>query len=219
MRRYLFAVAAAATAALLTALPAWAANNVLTTGSAGGNAVNVNDQLHSSLVSGTNATFTQVGGNTTVTCKASTFSVTALTNPAAPGTATGTLDTQTFSNCSINVFGASIQSVTVNNLSYNFSESDGAGFPVTISPGTHGPIQVTVVVSTFGQNANCVYRTHNGANLSGNASNNGNTVTFTNQQFDKFSGPNICVSSADFSDQYGPVVDTTQTGSPRVFTN
>ena len=214
MRRHLSAGIVAALAALATALPAYAAIPVLTVG---GNPVAVGDILWGDLKSGTNAVFGSVNGNTAIKCTQSRFDATVTTNPMAPGVATASITSWTFGNCTINIFGGSIKSVTVNNLPYNLSISDAAGFPVTISPGTGGPIQITIVITAFGSNANCVYRTHNGANLSGNASNNGNTVTFTNLQFDKFSGPNICPSSLNFTAAY-VLTDHTQSGG-LVFVN
>src|SRR5262249_14289769 len=100
MRRILYLSVLVAAASALVILPAGvaqAANNVLTAGSAGGTAVATGDGLTAGLSSGTTATF--LNGSTGITCRASTFSATANSNPAAPGTAAESLQTQSFSNC------------------------------------------------------------------------------------------------------------------------
>lgn len=215
MRRYLFAAIAAAIAALLTALPAMAANNVLTINSAGGPAVNVNDVLHSGLKSGTVATFQNTTNSNKVTCNTSTFSATVVTNPAAPGTATETLNTQTFSNCSTN-FGATVNSVTVDHLTYNASVASGGA--ATIAPGSSGPIQTTVKVTQV-FSFTCVYQVNDASGkLFGTTSNADNSLAFSNQRFKKTSGASVCFSAADFSATYAPVKDQTQGDAP-VFTN
>jgi hypothetical protein len=52
------------------------------------------------------------------------------------------------------------------------------------------------------------------------ASNTGNTITFSKQKFTGASGGNaLCPTSAKFSATFGPVIDSSVTGSPKVFVN
>lgn len=217
MRKYL-ALAAAAAAAVLSmtaALPASAATStVLTYGSAGGTAVAAGDSLTASLASGTNATFySSTTGTSGVTCSGSTFSATVDSNPAAPGVATESVDAQSFSGCTSNVFGVTgVQSVTVQNLPFSASLDDSSN-SITITGTSAAPIQSTVVLSTIVGSATCVYQAA-GDTLTGTASNTDNSITFSNQQFTKVSGSSLCFSTAYFSAAYAPVADSTAGGSP-----
>jgi len=206
--RYLVVVPAAAFLALVTALPASAANNVLTIGSTSGAAVAVGDHLTSGLKSGTQATFfSSATGTTGVRCNTSTLAATVVTNPASPGTATESLTGQTFSNCTANVFGVTaVNSVTVTNLPYGSSVTS-AGV-VTISPGT-GNISATVSLQTVLGAITCVYRSTN-TNLTGTASNTDNSIKLTNQSFTKVSGPGTCFGTSFLSATYAQVKDTNQ---------
>jgi hypothetical protein len=219
MRRYWIAAAVAATAALWSVVPAAAAGNVLTTGSTSGPAVANNDVLTGNLKSGgSGATFTDTGGNGSVTCTTSSFQATVTGNPTAPGTATESLTNQGFSSCSITVFGASVSSISVDNLPYSASVTSPSS--VSIGPGSNGPIQTTVNISSFFGSFQCIYRVHaSSGKLSGTTGNSDNSLNFTNQQFDLFNGPSTCFASANFSASYAPVQDTTQSGHPAVFTN
>lgn len=221
MRRslYLAAVAVSTLCAMLVAPAAAYADTggVLTVGAVGGENAAVGDDVDASLAAGTSATFYSTAtGTTGVRCAASAFSTTVVTNPAAPGVATETLDQQTFGSCTTNVFGTTgVRSVALNNLAYAVS-IDGATNAVTVSAGSAGVIQSTVVVSTILGTITCVYRPASGT-ISGVADNATNAIVFTNQQFTKVSGPATCLASAYFSARYSPVVDTTQ-GGP-VFVN
>jgi hypothetical protein len=220
MRRYLIAAAVAAIAALWSVIPAAAASNVLTTGSSSGSAVANNDVLTGNLNSGgSGATFTDTAGNGTVTCTTSSFQATVTGNPTAPATATESLTHHDFSSCSISVFGASVDSVKVDNLPYNASVTSPNS--VSIGPGTAGVIQTTVSISSpFLGSFQCVYHVHDSSGkLSGSTDNSNNSLNFSNQQFDLFSGPSSCFASANFSASYAPVTDSSQSGSPAVFTN
>ncbi|PYC84051.1 Tat pathway signal sequence domain protein [Streptomyces tateyamensis] len=223
MRNRLFAGAALAAAALtvLPALPASAASPaVLTVGSAGGSAVAVGDVLTASLSSGTIATmYSTAAGGTGVKCSSSAFSATVVSNPTAPGTAVETLTSQTFGNCStVNVPGVlGVNSLTVNNLSYTNSVSDSAGNPATLSPGTAGPIQTTVVLRTLLGTVTCKYQASPGS-LSGTTSNTTQSISFTNQTFTLTSGPGTCFANGYFTAAYSPVTDSTQ-GGAKVFVN
>jgi hypothetical protein len=222
MRRYLYLAGAAATTLMivLSAGPAWARTvDVLTTGKVGGTNVAVGAILKASLVSGTSSTFFKSATSTTgVKCAKSSFSAKVTANPAKPGTAKESLTSQTFSSCTSNVSGVTgVQSVKVNNLPYNATESDASGFPVKIS-GTSSskPLKTTIVLNTTLGNVTCVYTA---TSTSGNGSNTGNTVGFKNQKFTKSSGPSACFSSGFFTATYGPVTDSSVTGSPKVFVN
>ncbi|MEV4758423.1 Tat pathway signal sequence domain protein [Micromonospora sp. NPDC049559] len=206
-------------ATLVVADPAAAAGNVLTHGSAGGSAVAVNDVLTASLAAGTTANFYSTAtGTTGVRCSSSSFSATVTANPAAPGVATETLTAQTFGNCTSNVFGTTgVRSVTVDNLPYA-TTVDSATKAVTISGTAAAPIQTTIVLSTILGTTTCVYRSATNT-VSGVASNTDLSITFTSQQFTKFSGPGTCFANGYFTAKYSPVRDTSQAGSPVVYVN
>jgi hypothetical protein len=217
MRRYLYlaAVPVAVALATLTTLPASAAGTVLTTGSAGGTAAAVGDNLSASLASGSQATFfSSATGTSGVRCSSSTFTATVSSNPDAPGTANESLDTQTFTNCTANVFGVNrVNSITINNLAFNAAVgSDGA---VTLSPGS-GAIAATVSLATALGNITCNYQATSGS-LSGTANASGG-INFTNQSFTKTSGPNLCFGTVFLTATYAPISDTSQGGAP-VFVN
>ncbi|MEU3338742.1 Tat pathway signal sequence domain protein [Streptomyces sp. NPDC002144] len=220
MRRHTV-VAIAATAALagLTFLPATAASAdsaVLTYGSAGGNAVAVGDVITGSLAGGTKASLaTSSGGSSGITCTGSTLTATVTDNPAAPGTATESATAQTFTGCTSNVFGVTgVRSITVNGLPYTTSAaSDGS---VTVTPAAGGSIQTTVVLSTLLGSVTCVYQA---PSLSAVSSNGSNSLTFTNQPFTKVSGSGLCNANGYFSASYAPLVDSSVSGSPAIYTN
>ncbi|MER5217597.1 Tat pathway signal sequence domain protein [Streptomyces sp. NPDC002838] len=206
--RSLLAVAGAVAALTLPAVtPASAADNaVLTTGSAGGTAVAVGDVLTAPLADGTAATlYSSATGTSGISCKTSQFTATVTDNPAAPGTATESLDAHTFdsSSCSANVVGVlGVTSITVNNLPYTTSvASDGT---VTVTAASGSAIQTTVVLRTLLGSINCVYQT---PSLVGTASNDDNSITFTNQQFTRTSGSSLCFANGYFTAKYAPVTD------------
>lgn len=210
------AVAATLTAGLTaTAHATAAAGNVLTTGSAGGTAVAVGDVLSAALATGTQAKIsTTSGGSTGITCNASAFTATVNTNPAAPGTATETVTAHTLSTCTTNIVGATgVQSITVNNLPYAASVTSGGSLNVTA--GATGPIQTTLKINTILGLTTCVYRS---TGLTATPDNTGNSLTFTNQLFTKYSGPGTCPANGWFTAKYAPVKDTTQ-GGAAVFVN
>jgi len=213
IHRYLAVVPAAAFLAVVTALPAAAANNVLTVGSAGGAAVAAGDNLTAGLKSGTQATFFSTAtGTTGVRCTTSTFAATVSSNPAAPGTAGESLTGQTFTNCTANVFGVqAVNSITVNNLPYAASVASGGA--LTLS----GSISSTVSLRTVLGNITCVYNSTN-PTFSGTAANTDQSITFTNQQLTKLSGPNLCFNNVFLTAKYGPVADASQ-GGGTVFVN
>ncbi|OON82804.1 Tat pathway signal sequence domain protein [Streptomyces tsukubensis] len=212
-KRTVIAAFGIAAAALLTASPAnAAAGNVLTYGSAGGSAVGSGDVLTASLAPGASATIrTTAGGTTGITCGASAFTATVTGNPAAPGTATESLTAHTFGSCTTNILGTTgVQSFTVGNLPYTTTATSAGVLTV------NGPLTTTVKLNTALGPTTCVYTK---ASLTGATSNTGNTITFTNQAFTKSSGPASCPGTGYFSATYGPVKDTSKSGSPSVFVN
>jgi hypothetical protein len=204
------AIAAAAVTAL-TAVPASASSAVLTYGSAGGTAVAVGDTISGSLQSGTNANlYSTSAGGTGLQCASSTISGAVTSNGTAPGSAAGQLSAFSVGSCKVvNVPGVTgVQSLTLNNLSYTDTISDST-MTNTITPGpSGGAIGATVVLRTLLGNVTCTYAA-NGNSLSGSASNSNNSLTFTNQQFNKLTGPSACFNTVYFSAAYGPVMDAT----------
>ncbi|WP_329060364.1 Tat pathway signal sequence domain protein [Streptomyces sp. NBC_01429] len=193
-----------------------AANNVLTYGSAAGAAVGVGDVLTSALSSGTTVAIrTTSGGSTGITCTASQFTAAVTANPTAPGTATESVTAHTFGGCTSNILGTTgVQSITVGNLPYVASATSAGALAVTA--GSAGSVQTTVRLNTILGLTTCVYTS---TGLNGTTSNTGNSITFANQLFTKSSGPVTCPASSYFSATYGPVQDTSQSGSPAVFVN
>ncbi|MFG2381066.1 Tat pathway signal sequence domain protein [Streptomyces avermitilis] len=215
--RPLLALAGVVAALSVSAIsPASAAGTVLTTGSAGGDAVATGDVLSASLAAGTAATlYSSATGTSGVSCSASTFTAGVVDNPAAPGAATESVTAHTFGGCTSNVIGVlGVSGVTVNNLPYTTTVSSAG--TITVTPASGSTIQTTVKLSTLLGTINCVYQA---PSLSGTASNTDNSITFTNQQFTKTSGSSLCFSSGYFTAKYAPVADTNVSGSPSVFVN
>lgn len=215
MRKAMPPVLTAAAAAMLAAFPmaaAAATPHVLTTTKVGGPNVAVGATLKASLKSGTKATFYEPGTTTGVSCSKSSFTSKVTKNPAAPGTATESLTAQTLSSCTTNITGAtSVKSVKVLKLPYATTVSDAAGNPVTVSkPSTKLTLNTVIGV------VSCTY---GAASIKGKASNAGNLITFKNQAFTLSSGSSACPASGDFSAMFGPVKDTSASGSPAVFVN
>jgi len=214
MRRYLYLAAVVGSTLCATLVASTAAyadtGAVLTAGAVGGQNAAVGDAVVASLAAGRSATFYSTAtGTTGVSCSSSTFSTTVTGNPSTPGIATETLDNQTFTGCTTNVFGSTgVRSVALNNLPYTVSV-DGSTNAVTVGAGSAGVIQSTVVVSTILGTVTCVYRPATGT-ISGVADNATIAIAFTNQQFTKVSGSVLCLSTAYFSATYSPVTDTTQ---------
>ncbi|MDQ1032338.1 hypothetical protein QF035_009920 [Streptomyces umbrinus] len=214
------ALAAAVTALALSAAgPASAADgSVLTTGGAGGTAVANGAVLNSSLAAGTSATlYSSSTGTSGLSCTSSKFVASVVDNPTAPGTATESVTEHTFdsSSCTSNVVGVlGVTSIKVDNLPYTSAVgSDGS---VTITPAAGSSIQTTAVLRTLLGSITCVYRA---PSLSGTADNADNSISFSKQQFTKFSGSSLCFSNGYFTAKYAPVTDTTQADSPAVFVN
>jgi len=218
MRKYCY-LGTVIVSALIAALPvtsaAAATPHVLTITKLGGTAVKVDAVLKASLVKGTKAVFSS--GSGTLSCTQSAFSAKVVTNPAKPGTAEESLTTQTFSKCTISISGVIIKSITVNNLPYKGTISDATGDPVSVSGSSKSkPLKATIKVGGIAGSFSCAIKA---TSIKGHASNTGNKVTFSKQKFTKLSGGALCPTSALFSASYGPVTDSSVTGSPKVFVN
>ncbi|MFF9086716.1 Tat pathway signal sequence domain protein [Streptomyces sp. NPDC014991] len=214
-KRSLLALAGTATAlALAAAAPASAAGAVLTTGSAGGTAVAVGDTLTAPLASGTAATFySSATGTSGVKCTGSQFTAKVTGNPTAPGTATESVTAHTFdsSTCTSNVTGVlGVNGITIDNLPYAATvASDGT---LAVTPPSGSVIQATVKLRTLLGSVTCVYRA---PGLTGKADNADSSITFTGQQFTKYSGSSLCFANGFFTAKYAPVTDA----GARVYVN
>lgn len=203
--RTLLTLTAALAAFTLPAIsPASAADNVLTAGAPGGDAIAEGTTLTASLAAGTTATlYSSATGSSGINCSASQFTavVDEGGNPSAPGTAGETLSAHTFSGCTSNVLGVlGVNSITVNNLPYHTDvNSDGT---LTVTPASGSTIRTTIVLRTLLGNINCVYEA---PSLTGVADNSDNSITFTNQQFTRVSGSSLCFGSGYWSAKYAPV--------------
>ncbi|MFD5005426.1 Tat pathway signal sequence domain protein [Streptomyces mutabilis] len=213
-RQFLTLTAAVAALTLPAAVPAVAGTAVadtpvLTTGAIGGTPVAVGDVLTASLASGTAATFhSSATGSSGVSCTSSQFTVAVTDNPTAPGTATETLTAHTFDSgsCTSNVTGVlGVNGITVHNLPYTTTvSSDGA---VAVTPPSGSTVRTTVALRTLLGSINCVYEA---PRLTGTASNDGNSIAFTDQQFTKVSGSGLCFANGYFTATYAPVTDGTE---------
>ncbi|GEJ99938.1 Tat pathway signal sequence domain protein [Streptomyces sp. 1-11] len=214
--RTLLALAGAATAlTVATAVPSSAAAGaVLTKGSVGGTAVGVGDTLTAPLASGTTATlYSSATGTSGVSCKTSQFTAKVTSNPAAPGTATESVTGHTFgaSSCTSNVTGVlGVSSIVIDNLPYTATVTSAGA--LTVTPPSGSTIQTTVKLNTLLGTVTCVYRA---PSLAGTASNTDSSISFTNQQFTKFSGSTLCFSNGYFTAKYAPVTDA----GTRVYVN
>ena len=219
--RYLGTAAAAVACATALGSPARADDPVavLTTGAVGGANVAVGDVLTASIVPGTTADFaTTSGGTTGVKCAVSSFTATVVDNPPAPGVALESTTAQTFGSCTANIFGVTgVGSVVVNNVPFA-TAVDGTTGAVAVTGTDAAPIQTTLRLNTILGAVTCVYRA-NGNAIAGTAGTGESSITFANQQFNKFSGPITCPANGFFTARYSPVLDTTLPDTPAVFTN
>jgi hypothetical protein len=171
--------------------------------------------LKASLVTGTSAVFSL--GTEKLTCKAAKFSAKVTANPVKPGTAKESLTAQSFSKCKVTgIAGVTFKSLKVKNLPFHATVSDAKGFPVKITGQSKTkPILVTVTVTFGGNDVVCSFKA---ASVSGHALNKGSKITFSKQKFTKTGGA-LCPASANFTAAFGPVVDSSVSGSPKVFVN
>ncbi|QNP69525.1 Tat pathway signal sequence domain protein [Streptomyces roseirectus] len=201
--RSLFAVVGAAAALTLPAIsPASAAGDAVLT--VNGENVAAGTVLTASLASGTAATFySSATGTSGISCATSGFNATVTDNPTAPGTATETLNSHTFGNCTANVLGVTgVTSITVNNLPYTVTAASGGA--LSVNPPSGGTIQTTIVLRTLLGSITCVYQ---GPSLTGTTSNTDNSINFTSQAFTRTSGSSLCFSAGYFTAKYAPVSD------------
>jgi len=223
MRKHI-AVAMAAGTALLGVVPLTAAaasthsqaqrrSAVLTINRVGGKAVKVGAVLKAGLKRGTTVTFFSPGTTNGVTCKSASFANKVTRNPLTPGLALEKLTAQKFSNCSVHgVAGArGVKSIKVVGLPYKTTVSGRAGHPIVVFRA-----RTRLVLNTILGTVTCGYGK---AQVHGTASNKGQVNIFKNQTFTKVSGPVACPRSGNFSATFGPVKDTSVTGSPHVFVN
>ncbi|MEU9044998.1 MULTISPECIES: Tat pathway signal sequence domain protein [unclassified Kitasatospora] len=218
------AALAATTALAVVAVPASAAPEpvaavpVLTVGGAGGTAVAPGDTLAAPLAGGAATFYSTATSTTGVTCAVSQLAAKVLTNPAAPGSATESLTGLTFGSCTSNVTGVtSVRSLTVANLPYGLTVSDGPGLPVTLGGGSAGAIQATAVLNSWFGTITCTYQLS--GTFAGNADNTAHSLAFRNEHFAKSGGSGLCPADGYFSAAYGPVADTSQPGGPAVDVN
>ncbi|WIM94307.1 Tat pathway signal sequence domain protein [Actinoplanes oblitus] len=210
------AVLSGATAVLLLASPALADDaTVLTTDSLAGPAVAVGDTIAAGIVSGTQAVFaTAPGGSNGMKCNTSSFSAVVNDNPAAPGAAS-LGSTLAVASCTVSgVPGVTgVNSVTINNQPYATTvASDGT---VTVTGTDAAPISATLNLKSLLGSVTCNF-VANGNSITAVADNTDNSITFTDQQFNKSSGPAACVANGYFSAKYTPVLNS---ASSPVFVN
>jgi hypothetical protein len=198
MRKYRYAALslAAAVMAFVVMAPASALGTaVLTLDSPGGPDVPLGDAI---LASGSTSFTSSPGGSTGVFCSVSTFTVMMTLNPPAGGTATGTLTGVSFSSCTETMTGATgVSSIAIDNLPYTVSVN-GTTKIVTVGPGNSGPVRTTIKLNTVFGLITCVYAAHDGS-LTGVFDNSDHSVTFTDQQFDKVTGPSTCFATGYFN--------------------
>ena len=217
MRKYLYpaAVAAFALAVASPAAEAAPAVHVLTIGKLGGTAVRPGAVLKASLPTGSTAVFRLAAKK--VTCKQAAFTATVSSNPNAPGTARASLTAQTFAKCATNVSGVTVTGITVANLPYTVTVSDSKGDPVTVSGRTKPkPILVTAKLKAGKTAFTCNY---SATSITGHFSNATNAVSFSKQKLTKSAGGKLCLPAVYFTATFGPVVDSSVKGSPKVFVN
>ncbi len=217
MRKYLglSAVAALGLVTAFSASPASADSvDVLTTGSVGGANVAVGDTLQAGLTSGTTATFFDASGKG-VTCTSAVFTASVTDNPAAPGVATESVTALSFSGCKSNIAGVtSVKSITIDNLPYSGAVDDSSD-TITISGSVHATISLGLVIG----GATCKYTGPSGG-VSGAVSTADGSLAFSNQAFARDTGSWAgCPSPENFTATFGPVLDTSVTGSPAVYVN
>ena len=203
----LLGAAAAFAVALLPAGPAVAAgsNAVLSTGAAnpaGTNAA-VGDTLAGGLLNGVNLTFSFTVGNVNVviTCGTLNLGATVSKNPAAPGNATGVINTLTFGTCTVvgqpngTVTGVTLKPMTTAAVSV----SDGTPPEMTVTGWSElfsMKTSLGMVPCVFGSTAalpNLV-----GVITNPGAAGNNGTVRFANQQVGLIQGGLACGAAKSF---------------------
>jgi hypothetical protein len=219
MRARIIATAVAAAALLPLSLttaavasPA-ASHDVLTISKVGGANVKVGAVLKANLAPKTKVVF--VAGSITVTCKASSFTSKVKSNPKKPGTAKETLTGQSISKCAASSAGTTVKSVKLAKLNLATTVSDKKGFPVTVTGAS-----TTVVVSVSG--IGTLTCTYGAKTVTGHASNKSQSISFSKVKLAFQKGSSLCslnAKTATFTATYGPVVDSSVKGNPKVFVN
>jgi hypothetical protein len=216
MRTRLVLLIAAATALTTTVAPissamATTAHDVLTRSHVGGPNVAAGDTIKAHLEAGTQATFYAPGTTDGVTCTSVRTISTVSANPLAPGTADESLNAQILNGCSSNIPEVSLVSIKVLGLPYTVTVSDAEGDPVTIANASTKAVFETPI-----GHITCTF---SDPEVDGNASNTGQTLTFSNQEFVLTSGPTACPPAGDFTATLGPNRDTSVANNPRLYVN
>jgi hypothetical protein len=231
MRKYRYLALAAGVAAVLSmsagaavaasAHSAAAAKPVLTIGKVGGTAVRSKAKLSASLEKGT-----KVGvsiGSAAGTCKSASFAATVVKNPSAKGKATLSITSEAIGDCpaiKVDGFTATVTLKAIN-LPYVGTISTAKNDPVVIAGSSKSKptgFDATVKVSGVGT-LSCIFTA---TSATGHASNKHNTVAFSHQTFalDAKASSGLCSDAgtkAAFTVTFGPVVDKSVKGSPKVF--
>jgi hypothetical protein len=232
MRKALFlAATVAATAMVVSAVPAVASastaaksattSDVLTTGSVGGADVAVGNYLTANLKQNTSLVFAiSIDGiSVTLSCTAASIAFKTKANPAAPGTATLTVNKQkaNIADCTVTASTSGlIDSATALTFTspHRTTISDASGHPVAIA----GP-EASFTFSTIIGSVTCTYTT---TTLTGTDVNKGSDIEFSNQPWSTLvtgSNSNCPTSGVTFSATYGPLKDQAVTGTPHVLVN
>jgi hypothetical protein len=176
-------------------------SDVLTSGSTGGTNVAVENDISSSLSSGTTATISS-DGSSIGTCTGSNIAGTVTSNPAAPSAADLSVSTLTFSGCTE---GSEALTVVAEGLPYSGTFSSSGSETIT------GPVSISV--STGGEfPTHCTYTDSGGLSATDGQ--------FSGQEFTKGSSP-LCSGPDEItvSGGYDNPVDTSISGDPAVFIN
>jgi hypothetical protein len=229
------AATAAAAAMVVSAVPAVASaatahhktrnattSDVLTIHKVAGTNVAATATLQAGLKTGTSLSFAIAidGISVTISCTKASVALKGTANPAAPGTATGTVSkaTVTVADCTI----TASQSGLINSLtSATFSSgaaasiSDASGHPVVIT----GP-EASFTVSTIIGDVTCTYTA---TSITGAESNSGGSaINFNKQPFNNLvsgSNSNCPATGFTFTAHYAPLKDVSVKKSPHVFVN
>jgi len=138
-------------------------------------------------------------------CTSGSTQATVSTNPSAPGKAKLSITSMTFSGCTLNILGNQVSiTITANNLPYSLTIGDVNG-----NMATTGAVKWTAA----GAGHVCIYSS---SGLSGYWNNAADGITFPSQNLTSTSG-GVCPGTVAIGGTFGPVKDTTASGSPLVF--
>jgi hypothetical protein len=206
LRMAALAVAAGTLAVLIPALPAAADGTVLTVADVGGPAVGEGDSLVSAAVSGP-ALMTTAGGTTGVGCDSSDLVITAGSNPAAPGTATGSVRVLSFTDCGSNIRGCGGQ-MAAGFLGLPYAVGIGSDGTLAVTGTEDAPIRLIVTCATPLGQVTCVFQP--AAGLGATLANTDKSIVFAQVQFAKLAGPAVCPAQLFFSATYAQLQDAGQ---------